>query len=205
MTSFNVDDLVCDFDEKDFAPQRDEPKENVWFEFETKSTKIKQAKAGHLQATIEVEALNADGNPMFKKWINTPLPVSMKDISPPKQSLSIFLSTMRPFFPETAAYDTKLKDPVSKKTVYMKDGQPVNGKAYESAVTEQNRSNAAIAKEMAVAFVTGDDDEVIFDGLNGRRFYAKIEKKGDYSNVKHMEINLPEGEEAVYSREEAMQ
>lgn len=203
MASFTIDDLVLDFADKDYAPERKEPKENVYFEFQVKQCVIKRAKAGHLAAKITVEALDADGSPMFKQWINTALPVSVGDVIPPDYAKKIFLSTMRPLLPENAAYDIKMQDPASKKWTYYKGGNVVNGKAFDEAVIAQNRANGAIAKDMAVAFIQSEEDECDFDGLNGNHFFGKIEKKGDYTNVKYMEVDLPEGVNVCYDKKEA--
>jgi hypothetical protein len=203
MSAFTIDDIVLDYLDKDYAPERREPKENVFFEFEVKQCVVKRAKAGHLMAKITVEALDADGSPMFKQWINTALPVSVGDVTPPDYAKKIFLSTMRPLLPDNAAYDIKLQDPASKKFTYYKNGEVVKGKEFDEAVIKQNRANAAIAKHMAAAFVQSEDDECEFDGLNGNHFFGKVEKKGDYTNVKYMEVDLPEGSEVIYQKAEA--
>lgn len=200
---FSVDDLVSQFVDADYAPERQEPKENVYFEFAVKETTIKRAKAGHLQAKITVEAKDADDAKMFTQWINVPLPVALGDMTPPDYAKKVFLGTMRPFFPEHAAYDMKVQDNASKKAIYLKDGQPVNGKDYDEAVIAQNKHNAEIAIDMARTFVQADDDEAEYPGLDGVRFFGTIEKKGDFSNVRNCQIQLPEGTEVVYSRKEA--
>lgn len=202
-TAFSIDDIVLDFVDKDYAPERREPKEDVYFEFMVKQCVIKRAKAGHLIAKITVEALDADENPMFKQWVNTALPVSVGNITPPEYAKSIFLSTMRPLLPENAAYDIKLQDPASKKWTYYKDGKVVNGKELDTAIIAQNRSNAVIARGMAEAFVQADDEEAEFNELNGTHFFAKVVKKGDFMNVKGLEVDVPDGTNVVYDKAEA--
>lgn len=200
MTSFSVDDIVSQFVDADYTPERREPKEGVWYEFAVKDTVIKRAKAGHLMAKITVEARDADDAKMFTQWINAPLPVALGDVTPPDYAKKIFLGTMRPFFPETAAYDMKQQDSVSKKSVYLKDGQPVNGKEYDEAVIRQNKANAQVAIDMAKAFVAADDEEALYNGLDEVRFFGRLEKKGDFTNVRDCQIQLPEGTDVVYDR-----
>lgn len=201
--SFSIDDIVMDFVDKDYAPERKEPKEGVYYEFQVKRTTIKRAKAGHLQAVVQVEALDANGNPMFLKWINLALPVSVGDMTPPEYAKKIFLGTMRSLCPENAAYDSKRQDPVSKKWTYFKGDAPVNTEDYDHAVIDQNRANANVARDMAKAFVEADDDEAGFDGLNGNKFFGRLERKGDFTNIKGMDVSVPEGSEVIYDRAEA--
>lgn len=203
MTAFSVNDIVSQFVDADYTPERREPKLDTWFEFAVKDTVIKRAKAGHLIAKITVEARDADDAKMFTQWINTPLPVALGDVTPPDYAKKIFLGTMRPFFPTTAAYDLKVQDTVSKKSVYLKDGQPVNGKDYDEAVIRQNKANAQVAVDMARVFVEADDEEATFTGLDGVRFFARLEKKGDFTNVRDCQIQLPEDTNVVYNRTEA--
>lgn len=201
--AFSVDDIVTQFVDADYAPERREPKLDVWYEFAVKDTVIKRAKAGHLMAKITIEARDAEDAKMFTQWINAPLPVALGDVTPPDYAKKIFLGTMRPFFPEHAAYDMKMQDTSSKKSVYLKDGQPVNGKDYDDAVIRQNKANAEVAIDMAKAFVQADDEEAVYSGLDGVRFFGRLEKKGDFTNVRDCQIQLPEDTKVIYDRTEA--
>lgn len=201
--TFTVDDVVSQFVDADYAPERREPKEGVYYEFAVKDTVIKRAKAGHLMAKITVEARDAEDAKMFTQWINAPLPVALGDVTPPDYAKKIFLGTMRPFFPDNAAYDMRVQDTSSKKSVYLKDGQPVNGKEYDDAMIRQNRANAQVAVDMAKVFIAADDEEAPFSDLNGTRFFGRVEKKGDFTNVRDCQIQLPEGTDVVYDRTEA--
>ena len=201
--TFSIDDIVMDFAEKDYAPERKEPKEGVYFEFNVDECTVKRAKAGHLMAKIKLSALDANGDSMFPQWINLALPVSVGDMTPPDYAAKIFLGQMRALKPENAAFDMKQQDPVSKKWTYMKGGEPVKAEDYNTAVTDQNRANGTVARDMAAAFIEADADEAAYDGLTGNRFFARVEKKGDFTNVKGLEIALPEGVPVVYERAEA--
>lgn len=201
-TTFTVDDIALDYSEKDYEPQRPEPKADTYFEFEVKSARVKQHKDGYLTASLTVNALSDTGSTMFTKFINLAVPVAIRGISAPDWAKNIFLNTLRPLFPELAPYDMVEQDPVTGKNIYLKDGAPLKGKAYDEAQKASNKLIGAMAVDFAKAFITSGEDEASLEVLKSRRFFGQVKKSGDFTNVVKMRSSAPT-EGACYDRKQA--
>lgn len=204
-TPFTLDDLTLAYSEEDYKPQRQEPKTGVTFEFEVKSAKVEQSKQGHIQAALQVAALDSDGREMFKKYLNIPLPVSIRDIVAPEYSKGMWKQMTAPLFPEVAAYDKVEIDTATGRKVYSKKGKELEKGSFDSETVKQNKALAEIAKDCAKDWIEGGDGSPLGQFAE-KRFFAKLRtsKDGKYVNIDRMYFRAPENESVCYDRKEAL-
>jgi len=195
--TFSANDIEKAYGDSDFERPSFEPVQNTWFEFEVKNALIQTAKAGHLQLSLMVSALNSDGETMFTKFVNAPLPVRYKGISPPEAAASILASTLKSLLPEVSPYDSIKKNPANeKKRDYFKGGEKLSKEAFEAGEKAQTAAVRSTIDSLVDPAASADS----LTGLIGRRFFAKLsaDKTGKFINVKPMVGILSEGEVVVY-------
>lgn len=204
-TPFTLDDITLTYAEEDYKPQRAQPKIGVTFEFEVLAASVEQSRQGHIQAKLTLSALDGEGREMFKKYLNVPLPVSIRDITAPDYAKGMWSSMSAPFFPKLAAYDKIELDAATGKKIYSKFDIELTGKEFDEAVIAQRKALAEVAKNVARSWVE-DGDGAHLDQFTGKRVFAKLKhsKDGKYVNVDRMYSEVPAEEEVCYDRNEAM-
>lgn len=201
----SLDDLRSEYTDEDYKIQRREPKPGIVYEFEVIDAQVLQSNKGFLNMKLEVHALDSDGKQMFKKYINVPMPISLPDVQAPEYAKGLWITNVKPFFPEHAPYDKVEEDAITGKKVYSKGGEPIKGDAYDKAVFEANKAVAAKATDVAKIWVEKGDKSAVPD-FAGKRFFAKVKvsKDGKYVNVDKMTSTVPEGEDVCYDRKAAL-
>lgn len=204
-TPFSLDSITLEYSQEDYKPQRLQPKTGIWFEFQVSSAKTEQASQGHLQVKCEAEALDSNGKSMFKKYMNIPMPVSIGEHAAPTYAKGLWLMNVVPLFPDNVAYDRMEKDPATGKLQYFKGQERLEGKAYDEAMTAQNKVIGEKAREVAVQWVKEGDGCTVAD-FQGKRFFAQVKesKDGKYVNIDRPYAMAPDGEDVCYDRKEAM-
>lgn len=191
--TFSANEIEKAYSDADFSRPASEPVLDTWFEFEVKNALVQSAKGGYLQLSLMVSALNSAGETMFTKFVNAPLPVRYKGISPPEGSAGILASTLKSLLPEASPFDSVKKNPADEsKRDYFKDGVKLDKKAF--AAGEKTQTAAIRTVIDSIVDPAGSADALT--GLVGRRFFAKLstDKTGKYVNVKPMVGILGEGE-----------
>ncbi|HST79342.1 MAG TPA: hypothetical protein VLN58_12710 [Verrucomicrobiae bacterium] len=204
-TAFTLDDLTVEFSKEDYRPQRREPKLQTWYEWNISSASIKMSDKNFLQVNCEAQALDSDGNQMFKKYLNIAVPVSVGQNTAPTYAKGLWLMQVTPLFPEHVAYDAVEKDEITGKYVYLKNGEQLKGKAYDDAITAQNEAIGAMAKEVAVEWIR-DGDGAVIEPFLGKRFFAQLKKdaSGKYTNIDRMYCIAPKDAEVCYDKKIAL-
>jgi hypothetical protein len=204
-TPFTLDDITLAYSEEDYKPQRAQPKIGLTFEFEVIAAKVEQSKQGHLQAALQVSALDSDGKEMFKKYLNVPMPVSIKEIQAPEYAKGMWTMMVGPLFPKLAPYDSVAIDTATGRKVYSKGGKELKGPEFDEAIVTYRKAIAEIAKTTARQWIEEGDASTIEQFMN-KRFYAKLRasKDGKYVNIDRMYPTAPDGEEVCYDKKEAM-
>lgn len=204
-TAFTLDDLTLDYSQEDYKPQRRDGKPGLYYEFRIVSAKIKQQDAGHLAVMLETNALDGEGNKMFKKNIYLALPVSVGENSSPTYAKGMWLNQVRPLFPEIAPYDREAKDEITGRKVYFKGDHQLTKEEYEPAVTEANKKIGEMAKDCARVWLEhGNDAEL--DPFMDRSFFATLQadKTGKYVNIAKISSVPPADVAICYDRKEAL-
>jgi hypothetical protein len=204
-TNFTIDDLTLAYSEEDYKPQRKEPLPGLWFEFKVKEATIEQGKLGHLQVKLVTEALDSSGKPLFKKWVNIPVPVSFGETVAPAWSKGLWLAGVRPLFPQDAPYDRVEKDEVTGQKAYFKgDEELKKGKDFDDALVASNRRIAERARDVAKVWLEHGDTAEVPD-FTGQTVFGKTvaSKEGKYINVEKLMANAPADAEVVYDAKTA--
>lgn len=204
-TSFTLDDLTLEYSQEDYKPQRRDGKAGLWYEFKIASAKIKQHEKGHLQVILQNDALDSEGKKMFSKSIFMALPVSVGQNTAPSYAKGMWLSQVRPLFPEVAPYDRDEKDEITGRKVYFKDDRQMDKDEIEPAIVDANKKIGEMAKDCARMWLeNGDDSEL--GHFDGRTFFATLQadKTGKYVNIAKMTQKMPEGIEPCYDRQQAL-
>lgn len=205
-TAFSIDDITLEYSQEDYKPQSNAPKPNTWFEFKVAQATVTKHANNYLAVKMVCDALDGDGKKMFSKNIFAAMPVSVgEEISAPAWAKGLWLQNIRPLYPEHSPFDEKVKDPITGKTAYLKDGQPLKGKDYEAAVVASNKAIGAMAKGIARGWVENGDGHAVDEFLNCTFFaQVKADKTGQYTNIDKAAAMLPKGEDACYDRKAAM-
>jgi hypothetical protein len=195
---FTVNDIVKNYAAKDFVPAKAEPRSDVFFEMKVGEASLGLAKKGYLQISLKCNALDGSGGTMFTKYMNLALPVSYKGVSPHASAASILQDALKALNPELAVFDEVQEDAATGKKVYLKNGTPVTGKAYDAAVKAQADGIAAIIDGLvdpATATAT-------IESFNGRTFFARIvpSADGQYTNLKSLLGRKPSKDPVAYDR-----
>jgi hypothetical protein len=195
---FSVNDIVKEYATADFVPAKAEPRSDVFFEMKVAEATLGLAKKGYLQISLKCNALDGAGGTMFTKYMNLALPVSFKGVSPHASAKSILQDALKALMPELAVYDSVEEDAATGKKVYLKNGTPVTGKAYDAAVKAQADGIAAIID----GIVEPSTSATSIDGLNGRTFFARIvpSADGQYTNLKSLLSRKPSKDPVAYDR-----
>jgi hypothetical protein len=204
-TAFTLDDLTVEFSQEDYKPQRREPKLGIFYEWKISSATIKMSDRKFLQVNCEAQALDGDGNQMFKKFLNIAVPVSVGENVAPTYAKGLWLMQVTPLFPEHVAYDGVEKDVITGKFVYLKGGEVLKGKAYDDAITAQNEAIGSMAKDVAVEWIR-DGDGTVIESFLGKHFFAQLKKdsSGKYTNIDRMYCVAPKDVAVCYDKKEAL-
>ena len=208
---FDVSKVEKSYDEKSFERSRPEPRDDVFFEFQVADATLSQARineekgtGGYLNLNLKVEALDANENVMFTKFVNVAHPAAYQGHKPHDSAGSIFGANLSALHKEWYPYDTVTQHPSNaKKKVYTKDGVEVSKEAF----AESEKTRTVNVRTLADSLISDKESvrKATLQDLVGRRFFAKVQpdKTGQFVNVRPIVPFVTEGEVVCYDAAKA--